>query len=88
MPEYLLLLHEQPSDFAHFSPEDFEKVIGEYIAWRNTLEAEGKFAGGQKVRDDGERRRAGWNGDFRISDGPYAEAKEVIGGFFTIKATD
>lgn len=29
MPEYLLLLHERLSDFADFSPEDFEKVVGE-----------------------------------------------------------
>ena len=88
MPEYLLLLHEQPSDFAGFSPEDFEKVIGEYIAWRHKLEAEGKFAGGQKLRDEGGRHLAGWNGDFRVTDGPYAEAKEVIGGLFAIKADD
>ena len=53
MPEYLLLLHEQPSDFAGFSPEEFEMIIGEYIAWRHKLEAEGKFAGGQKLQDEG-----------------------------------
>ena len=88
MPEYLLLLHEQPSDFAGFSPEDLEKVIGEYIAWRKKLESEGKFAGGQKLRDEGGRHLAGWNGDFRVTDGPYTEAKEVIGGFFSVKAAD
>ena len=88
MPEYLLLLHEQPSDFAGYWPEDFEKIIGEYIAWRHKLEAEGKFAGGQKLRDEGGRHLSGWNGDFRVTDGPYAEAKEVIGGLFAIKADD
>ena len=88
MPEYLLLLHEQPSDFAGFSPGDFEKIIGEYVAWRHKLEAEGKFAGGQKLRDEGGRHLSGWNGDFRVTDGPYAEAKEVIGGLFAIKADD
>lgn len=88
MPEYLLLLHEQPSDFAEFSPEDLERVIGEYIAWRKKLEAEGKFAGGQKLRDEGGRHLSGWNGDFRVTDGPYAEAKEVIGGFFSVIAAD
>ena len=88
MPEYLVLLHEQPSDFAAFSPEDLEKIIGEYIAWRHKLEAEGKFAGGQKLRDEGGRHLSGWNGDFRVTDGPYAEAKEVIGGLFAIKADD
>lgn len=88
MPEYLLLLHEQPSDFADLSPEDLENIIGEYIEWRKKLEADGKFAGGQKLRDEGGRHLAGWNGDFRVTDGPYAEAKEVIGGFFAVKAAD
>lgn len=86
MPDFLLLLHEQPSDFTGFSPEEMQSVIGEYVAWRKKLEAEGKYAGGQKLRDEGGRHLSGFNGDFRVSDGPYAEAKEVIGGFFSIKA--
>ena len=88
MPEYLLLLHEKPSDFAGLAPEDIERVIGEYVAWRHKLETDGKFAGGQKLRDEGGRRLAGWDGDFRVTDGPYTEAKEIIGGFFAIKAAD
>jgi hypothetical protein len=86
MPNYLLLLHEEPVDYSQFSPEQIQAVIGEYAAWSRKLESEGKYAGGQKLRDEGGRHLKGFNGDFRVTDGPYAEAKEVIGGFFSITA--
>jgi len=86
MPNYLLLLHEEPVDYSQFSPEQIQAVIGEYVAWSQKLEAEGKYAGGQKLKDEGGRQLKGFNGDFRVTDGPYAEAKEVIGGFFSVTA--
>ena len=88
MPDYLLLLHERPSEFSGLSNEQIEAVISEYMAWSQKLGAEGKLVGGQKLRDEGGRHLSGYNGDFRVTDGPFAEAKEVIGGFFSITAAD
>ena len=88
MPNYLLLLHEQPSDFSSFSPEQIQAVIEEYMAWSQKLAGDGKLVGGQKLKDEGGRHLSGYNGDFRVTDGPYTEAKEVIGGYFTIAAAD
>ena len=88
MPNYMLLLHEQPSDFAGVSAAEMESIIGEYMAWRQKLVDEGKFVGSAKLRDEGGRIISGTKGDFRVTDGPYTEAKEVIGGYFTISAAD
>lgn len=88
MPNYILLLHEQPADFSQMPMDEIQAVIAEYVAWSKKLEADGKYAGGQKLKDEGGKRLSGYNGDFRVTDGPYAEAKEVIGGFFTITAAD
>ena len=88
MSNYMLLLHEQPMDYSQFSPEQIEAVIGEYIAWRKKIEADGKYVGSDKLKDEGGRHLVGTNGDFRVTDGPYAEAKEVIGGYYTISAND
>ena len=88
MPNYLLLLHEQPSDFSSFSPDQIQAVIEEYTAWSQKLAGDGKLMGGQKLKDEGGRHLSGYNGDFRVTDGPFAEAKEVIGGFFSISAVD
>lgn len=88
MPDYLLLLHEQPSDFSTLSAEAIEAVIAEYVAWSQKLQDEGKFAGGQKLKDEGGKRLTGFGNEFRVTDGPFAEAKEVIGGYFTVIAKD
>lgn len=86
MPNYLLLLHEEPMDYSQLSAEQIQKVIAEYVAWRHKIEADGKFVGGEKLKDEGGKHLFGENGSFRVTDGPYTEAKEVIGGFFTIAA--
>lgn len=86
MPNYILLLHEQPTDFSQLPAEQIQAVISEYVAWSKKIEADGKYVGGQKLKDEGGKRLSGFNGDFRVTDGPYTEAKEVIGGFFTISA--
>ncbi len=88
MPQYMLILHEEPMDYSQMSPEDIEAVIREYIEWSQAVEAKGKYVGGQKLKDDGGRQLNGFGSEFRVTDGPYAEAKEIIGGFFTISATD
>lgn len=37
MPNYMLLLHEQPMDYSEISPEQIEAVIGEYLADRKSV---------------------------------------------------
>jgi hypothetical protein len=88
MPNYMMLLHEAPPDFSQFSAEDIQHVIDEYKNWRNRVAAQGKLVGGAKLRDEGGRHLSGSNGSLRVTDGPFAEAKEVIGGYFTIEAAD
>ncbi|MGH9945958.1 MAG: YciI family protein [Pyrinomonadaceae bacterium] len=88
MPNYMLLLHEQPPDFSQFSPEDIQAMIGEYLDWRRKIEADGKLVGGEKLKDEGGKHLSGANGDIRVTDGPFSEAKEVIGGYFAISAAD
>ncbi len=88
MAEFMLLLHENPQGFAQLSPQEIQNVIGEYGAWRERIAGEGRLAGGNKLRDEGGRWLTGDNGDVRVVDGPFSEAKEVIGGYFMIKAAD
>jgi hypothetical protein len=85
MPQYLLLLHEDPASVQDLSPEEMQQVLAKYMAWSQELRAAGRLTGGQKLRDEGGRHvRAGG----RVTDGPYVEGKEVLGGFFVIEAAD
>ena len=88
MPNYMLLLHETPADYSQFSPEQIQSVIAEYVAWRTTVASTGNLIGGEKLADEGGKRLSGYGADLRVTDGPYAEAKEVIGGYFVISAAD
>jgi hypothetical protein len=85
MPQYLLLLHENPASVRELSPDEMQQVIAKYMAWSEELRAAGRLTGGQKLRDEGGRhvRPAG-----RVTDGPYVEGKEVLGGFFIVEAAD
>ena len=90
MAQYMLLLHETPSDFADLSPEQIQRVIEEYSAWRATLETQGRMVGANKLKDEGGRHLSGRSGGgaVQVTDGPYAEAKEIVGGYFIVEAGD
>ncbi|MFQ5973233.1 MAG: YciI family protein, partial [Alphaproteobacteria bacterium] len=69
------------------SPEEIQAVLEKYRAWAQRMAAEGKFEGGEKLKADGGRvLKADGGGGVSVTDGPYAEAKEVLGGFFKISA--
>ncbi len=88
MAEFILLLHEDPNSLSDASPEEIQSVVGEYFAWRDELMKNGQLVGGNKLKDEGGRALTMHSGRLRVVDGPFAEAKEVIGGYFIITAAD
>src|SRR5437763_12968219 len=88
MPQYMLLLHESAAAFKGLSPEQMQAIFRRYKAWGQSLRAQGRMVGGSKLRD-GEGRVLRLNGSKPlVTDGPYSESKEVIGGYYTIEADD
>lgn len=88
MAQFILLLHEDPSGLADLAPEEIQRVVEKYKAWRDQTAAEGKMVGGHKLTDDGGRLLSRGEEGLQVVDGPYAEAKELIGGLFLIEAAD
>lgn len=88
MADYLLLLYDNALDFSEMSPEDMQKIIERYKAWGDSLEASGKLIGSNKLVDEEGRVLRPEQGKVRVIDGPYSESKEVIGGYFAIRAAD
>ncbi|HEX9648855.1 MAG TPA: YciI family protein [Alphaproteobacteria bacterium] len=86
MPQFMLLLHNAPRDTSKASPADMQAVVNEYSAWSQKLAAAGKLKGGQKLADEGGRMITAKGGKISVTDGPYTETKEVVGGFFMIEA--
>jgi hypothetical protein len=86
MNQYLLLLHETPADNAHATPAQMQEAIARYQRWAQDLAERGLLVGGDKLTDDGGRHLRMRAGQALATDGPYAEAHDVIGGTFMIKA--
>lgn len=66
------------------SPEEMQKKVEKYIAWRNKPFVVG---GAGLVRDSGRVIRAKGDG-VSVTEGPFSESAEVMGGFYTIEAPD
>ena len=87
MPSYMLLLHGDPAAYKKMSPEEGQKALQKFLAWREKLRAQKILVGSAKLKDEAGKVMRG-AGQPRVTDGPYSETKEVLGGYFTIEARD
>jgi hypothetical protein len=88
MAKFLLALHETPDAFRHLSPEEIQGVIEKYRSWSAKQREAGRLVGGEKLKDEGGKHVTQQKGKLIVTDGPYSESREVIGGFFMIEAAD
>lgn len=88
MAQYMLLLHQDPANMADLPREKMMEVVKRYYTWSSSMREKGKLVGGEKLAAGGVRHVKVANGKPVASDGPYAEAKDVVSGYFTIEAID
>jgi hypothetical protein len=88
MAKFMLLLRDNPKDFTALSPAEMQAIIGKYRAWSQGLREAGQLVGSHKLRDDPGRILNHSGAQVTVKDGPYAESKELIGGYFVIEASD
>ena len=80
--EYLLLF--RGNDWHKgLSLEEMQTVAGRWKAWFDRLTAQGKAVAGNPLENEG-RIISGKNGRV-VADGPFAESKEAIGGYFLLQ---
>ncbi|MBA3637838.1 MAG: hypothetical protein H0W53_00875 [Acidobacteria bacterium] len=84
----MILLHDSPEAFANVSPEQMQAVIGKYMAWGERLRESGAMLAGEKLADEPGKVMRGKPGSIRVTDGPYSETKEVLGGYYIVQAED
>ena len=77
--EYLVISRGQWDK--SLSPQEIQKAIDQFYVWLERLVDEGKMKPGQRLADKGKTvsRR-------NVTDGPFGESKEVIGGYWFILA--
>jgi hypothetical protein len=78
---YMLIFRETaPETYKAMSPEQRQQLLRQWNDWYDGLAAQGKLSHGHPLEPEG-RVVSGARGE-RVLDGPYAEGKEAIGGFF------
>ena len=84
MPQYMLLLRNNGDPWRKLSPDDMQKTIEKYLAWRKK-----PFVVGGAGLVDGSGRVVQKKSDsVRVTEGPFSESTEVMGGYYTIEAKD
>jgi hypothetical protein len=87
MPQYLVAIHHPDN----YDPSvETEAMIHEIHALNREMEAAGArvFAGGLQSPAKAKSLRAQPHGEVLITDGPYLEAKEHVGGFWLLECAD
>lgn len=84
MPQFMLLLYNQPGWTEKLSPEEMQKATEKYMAWM----AKPFVKGSQRLKMEPGRVMRGQNGKAQTTDGPYSETKEILGGYYAIEAAD
>lgn len=88
MARYMLVARDT-GDWADFagdiSPEEIEAVIGRYAAWAEKVAQQGKLLSGEKLKDGEGRVVRAERGNVRVTDGPHAASKEVVGGYWLLE---
>ena len=84
MPQFLLLIHDDPARWNSVGPEEMQQAMEKYRAW--TQKPFKKDA--KRLSDDPGRVIRSNGGKPRVTDGPYSETKEVLGGYYTIEAAN
>ena len=90
MTQYMLSVHHDPEDpGADMTPEDMQAAFTAVDAFNAKLQDAGAwvFGGGLQPHDSATMVRA-QEGETLITDGPFAETKEYLGGFWVIEAPD
>src|SRR5262249_34355136 len=88
MAQFMLILTERPDEYKNYSPEQLQALLEKYMAWTQRIAAGGNLVGGHKLMEEGGKLVSRKGDRVITTDGPYAEAKEVVGGYFIIRAAD
>ena len=87
--KYICLGYIEPNKFETMSESERNAMLDECFNYDDFLKKNGHFAGGEALQGPNSAATLRWkNGKVSISDGPYAETKEQIGGILILEARD
>ena len=87
--KYMLLLYADEAGFSRLTPKEQSEGMAAYQAYTTALTQAGALVASNRLRpvSTATTVRASGN-DFKVMDGPFAESKEELGGFYLIDVPD
>jgi hypothetical protein len=83
--QYMLLLHSDEKAFASFPKEAQEAGMAQYFAYNEALKKAKVYVGGERLHPVSTASTVQvLDGKTKVQDGPYAETKEQLGGYYII----
>ena len=87
--KYLCLIYENEKNWETIPPADGEAIMNEYFAFSEGIRRSGQYVAGEALQPTATATTVRVrNGKVSTTDGPFAETKEQLGGFYLIEAKD
>jgi len=87
--KYLLLIYENEADWAAIPEAEKGKIFQEYVDYSKRIRKSGHYVAGQALQPVATATTVRVkNGKTLTTDGPFAETREQLGGFFMVEAKD
>jgi hypothetical protein len=86
---YLCLIYENEKAWETIPAAESEAIMNEYFQFTDDIRKNGKYIAGEALQPTASSTTVRVrNGKVSTTDGPFAETKEQLGGFYLIEATD
>ena len=86
---YLCLIYEDEKNWGKMPKEQSDAMMGEYFAFTEGIKKSGHYVGGEALQPTQSASTVRVrNGKVSTTDGPFAETKEQLGGYYLINAKD
>lgn len=87
--KYLCLIYNEEAAWGKMSKDEAGQMMAEYGAFTKDVQASGKYVGGNRLQSISTATTVRVrNGKVSTTDGPYAETKEQLAGYYLIDAKD
>jgi hypothetical protein len=87
--KYLCLIYDVEKNMATMSPSEGEALLKDYHAFTESIKANGQLVAAHRLQPTHTASTVRIrNGKVSATDGPFAETKEQLGGFYLIEARD
>ena len=85
--QYMLLIYGEESTWAKLTPDQISAEMGAYMAYTQDLAKAGVLVAGDELQPIATAKTISVSaGKQKVVDGPFAETKETLGGYYLIKA--